>query len=105
MDVRKKPNPFDKIEFEKDYPFYAHGGFIHFVETANLQQNPKALESIGDFAYDKVGYVGVNSPIDKCYECGFEGDFKSTSNGYECPTCGNNNPDTADVVKKLCGLK
>lgn len=102
-DVRKKVTPFEKIEFEKEYPFFANGGFIHFVETANLQQNPKALEAIWDFAYDKIGYLGVNSPIDKCYECGFEGDFNSTESGYECPTCGNNNPETADVVKKLCG--
>lgn len=102
-DVRKKVTPFEKIEFEKEYPFFANGGFIHFVETANLQQNPKALEAIWDFAYDKIGYLGVNSPIDKCYECGFEGDFNSTESGHECPTCGNNNPETADVVKRLCG--
>ena len=102
-DVRKKPNAFEKIDFEKDYPKYSNGGFIHFVETANLQQNPKSLEAIWDYAYDKVGYLGVNAPIDKCYECGFEGDFKSTAEGYECPTCGNHDPEKCDVVKKLCG--
>lgn len=31
-----------------------------------------------DYAYDKVGYLGTNTPIDKCYECGYEGDFDPT---------------------------
>ena len=38
-----------------------------------LQQNPKALEAVWDYAYDKVGYLGTNTPIDHCYACGFEG--------------------------------
>ena len=29
-----------------------------------LQQNPKALEAVWDYAYDKVGYLGTNTPID-----------------------------------------
>lgn len=61
------------------------------------------MESIIDHGYDKLGYLGVNSPIDKCFECGFNGDFKATENGYECPSCGNNNPNTSQVVKRLCG--
>ena len=104
-DTRKKPSPFEKIDFEKDYPKYASGGFIHFVETPSMKQNPKALESIIDYAYDRVGYFSINSPIDKCFECGFEGDFKATEDGYECPICKNNNPEKCDVVKRLCGLK
>ena len=28
-DVRKNPTPFEKLDFEKDYPVYASGGFIH----------------------------------------------------------------------------
>ena len=38
-----------------------------------LQQNPKALEAVWDYAYDKVGYLGTNTPIDHCYACDFEG--------------------------------
>ena len=54
-DVRKNPNPFEKIAFEMEYPQYCSGGFIHYCEYPNLQQNPKALETVWDFAYDKVG--------------------------------------------------
>lgn len=102
-DVRKNPTPFEKLEFESDYPYYASGGFIHYCEYPVLRQNPKALEAVWDFAYNKVGYLGTNTPIDKCYECGYEGDFEPTKKGFKCPSCGNTNPKTCDVVKRTCG--
>ncbi|EGP5553141.1 anaerobic ribonucleoside-triphosphate reductase [Enterococcus faecium] len=102
-DVRKNPTPFEKLEFEKDYPKYCSGGFIHYCEYPMLQQNPKALEAVWDFAYDKIGYLGTNTPIDHCYQCGFEGDFKPTERGFECAECGNHDPKTCDVVKRTCG--
>ena len=84
-DVRKNPTPFEKLEFEKDYPQAgASGGFIHYCEYPVLQQNPKALEAVWDYAYDRVGYLGTNTPIDKCYACGFEGDFTPTERGFMC---------------------
>ncbi|MER2131891.1 MAG: anaerobic ribonucleoside-triphosphate reductase [Carnobacterium inhibens] len=102
-DVRKKPTPFEKIEFEKDYPEYTSGGFIHYCEYPNMQQNPKALEAVWDFSYDRIGYLGTNTPIDHCYKCGFEGDFDPTERGFKCPQCGNTDPDSCDVVKRTCG--
>lgn len=102
-DVRKAPTPFEKLDFEKDYPKYSAGGFIHYCEYPNLKQNPKALEAVWDYAYDRVAYLGTNTPIDQCFECGFKGDFKPTERGFECPQCGNHNPQTCDVVKRTCG--
>ncbi|HER6952809.1 TPA: anaerobic ribonucleoside-triphosphate reductase [Streptococcus pyogenes] len=103
-DVRKSPTPFEKLDFEKDYPGAgASGGFIHYCEYPVLQQNPKALEAVWDYAYDRVGYLGTNTPIDKCYNCQFEGDFTPTERGFTCPNCGNNDPKTVDVVKRTCG--
>ena len=103
-DIRKNPTPFEKLDFEKDYPAAgASGGFIHYCEYPVLQQNPKALEAVWDYAYDRVGYLGTNTPIDKCYLCDFEGDFDPTERGFKCPNCGNTDPKTADVVKRTCG--
>ena len=102
-DVRKSPTPFEKIEFEKDYPVYSSGGFIHYCEYPVMKQNPKALEAVWDYAYERVGYLGTNTPIDRCYECGYEGEFKPTAKGFECPICKNRNPKTCDVVKRTCG--
>ena len=103
-DVRKNPTPFEKLDFEKVYPKAgASGGFIHYCEYPVLQQNPKALEAVWDYAYDRVGYLGTNTPIDRCYKCDFEGDFDPTERGFACPNCGNSDPKTVDVVKRTCG--
>lgn len=102
-DVRKDVTPFEKLDFEKDYPYYASGGFIHYCEYPKLNHNIKALEAVWDYSYDKVGYLGTNIPIDHCYKCDYDGDFETTENGYKCPNCGNSDPKTVDVVKRTCG--
>ncbi|HFI0105759.1 TPA: anaerobic ribonucleoside-triphosphate reductase [Streptococcus suis] len=103
-DVRKNPTPFEKLDFEKVYvEVGASGGFIHYCEYPVLQQNPKALEAVWDYAYDRVGYLGTNTPIDHCYACDFEGDFEPTERGFKCPNCDNSDPKTVDVVKRTCG--
>ncbi|KRN59216.1 anaerobic ribonucleoside-triphosphate reductase [Limosilactobacillus secaliphilus] len=102
-DVRKHPTPFEKLEFEEDFPKYASGGFIHYCEYPNLRQNPKALEAVWDWAYDHVGYLGTNTSIDQCFKCGFKGEFEATARGFKCPQCGNHDPATCDVVKRTCG--
>ena len=50
-----------------------------------------------------MGYLGTNTPIDRCYKCDFEGDFEPTERGFACPNCGNSDPKTVDVVKRTCG--
>ena len=101
--VRKKITPFEKIDFEAPYPKYASGGFIHYCEYPKLTHNLKALEAVWDYAYDRVAYLGTNTPIDRCYECGYNGEFEATEEGFKCPECGNDDPDRCDVVKRTCG--
>ena len=103
FDVRKNPTPFEKLDFEAPYAELATGGFIHYCEYPVLEHNPRALEAVWDYAYDRVGYLGTNAPIDRCYECGFTGDFEPTARGFACPDCGNQDPRTCDVVKRTCG--
>ena len=102
-DTRKKPTPFEKLTFEEDFPYDAAGGFIHYCEYPNLRQNPKALEAVWDWAYNHIGYLGTNTDIDHCYKCGFKGQFTATARGFVCPQCGNHDPATCDVVKRVCG--
>ena len=68
-----------------------------------LTWNTQALEAVWDYSYDKIAYLGTNTPIDKCHECEFEGEFEPTEIGYKCPQCGNSDPKTVDVVKRVCG--
>ena len=57
-----------------------------------------------DYAYNiGIGYLGTNTPIDHCFECGFEGDFEPTEEGFKCPECGNSDPDKCNVTKRTCG--
>ena len=103
LDVEKKVNPYDKIDFEAPYPKMASGGFICYGEYPNLQHNLKALEDVWDYSYRHVPYYGTNTPIDECYDCGFSGEFSCTSKGFVCPKCGNHNPARVSVTRRVCG--
>ncbi|MDU7036431.1 MAG: anaerobic ribonucleoside-triphosphate reductase, partial [Staphylococcus simulans] len=52
LDVEKKVNPYDKLDFEMPYPELASGGFICYGEYPNIQHNLKALEDVWDYSYD-----------------------------------------------------
>ena len=99
-----QPTPMEKLNYEKDFPYFASGGFINYCEYPCLQDNPKALEAVWDYAYNiGIGYLGTNTPIDHCFVCGFQGDFEPTDEGFKCPECGNSDPDKCNVTKRTCG--
>ncbi len=101
LDVEKKVNPYDKIDFEAAYPPVANGGFICYGEYPNIQHNLKALEDVWDYSYQHVPYYGTNTPIDECYECGFTGEFECTSKGFTCPKCGNHDAARVSVTRRV----
>lgn len=103
LDVEKKVNPYDKLDFEAAYPPLANGGFICYGEYPNIQHNLKALEDVWDYSYSRVPYYGTNTPIDECYDCGFTGEFDCTSKGFTCPKCGNHNAERVSVTRRVCG--
>ena len=102
-DVRKNPNPFKKIDFESEYLKYTPGGNIVYCEFPSMLNNIEALDKVWTYSYDKVMYFGTNTPIDKCYGCGFEGEFEATDNGFKCPQCGNASPETTSCCRRQCG--
>ncbi|MCK6263631.1 anaerobic ribonucleoside-triphosphate reductase [Vibrio sp. ZSDE26] len=103
LDVQKKVNPYDKIDFELPYPPISSGGFICYGEFPNMQNNIEALENVWDYSYSRVPYYGTNTPIDECYECGFNGEFDCTSKGFTCPKCGNHDSTKVSVTRRVCG--
>ncbi|NRF29053.1 anaerobic ribonucleoside-triphosphate reductase [Vibrio coralliilyticus] len=103
LDVEKKVNPYDKIDFEMLYPQISSGGFICYGEFPNMQRNVEALENVWDYSYSRVPYYGTNTPIDECYECGYNGEFDCTSKGFTCPSCGNHDSTKVSVTRRVCG--
>lgn len=103
LDVEKKVNPYDKIDFEMPYPQISSGGFICYGEFPNMQRNIEALENVWDYSYSRVPYYGTNTPIDECYECGYNGEFDCTSKGFTCPSCGNHDSTKVSVTRRVCG--
>ncbi len=103
LDVEKKVNPYDKIDFEMPYPSLSSGGFICYGEFPNMQRNIEALENVWDYSYSRVPYYGTNTPIDECYECGYTGEFDCTSKGFTCPACGNHDSSKVSVTRRVCG--
>lgn len=102
LDVRVKVSPFEKIDFEKNYPQWASGGFISYVETPNMIHNLPALEQLWDYAYDRVPYFAINAPIDSC-TCGFMGESKFENGKFVCPNCGTSDPQKLHAIRRICG--
>lgn len=103
LDVARKVNPFEKIDFERGFAQSASGGHITYVELPNVRHNLKALERIWDYAIANVPYFGTNTPVDSCGKCGFMGETKATADGFTCPECGNNDSASLSVTRRVCG--
>lgn len=102
LDVMKKVNPFDKIDFEKEYLKYTPNGNITYVEMPNMKDNIQALEKVIDYAYDNVMYFGINSPIDAC-SCGWRGEATWNGEQFECPACKTSDGRDLHVLRRICG--
>ena len=54
---------------------------------------------------DLMGQMNLgNQIVDTLHENNqLKWEFTATAKGYQCPECGNHDPATCDVVKRLCG--
>ena len=87
--VWEKVSIFEKLEIEAPFCKYPTGGCITYIELdANIMNNYKAIESIIDYAFEKldIPYLAFNFPIDTCNNCGYQGAFND-----ECPKCHSKN--------------
>lgn len=96
-------SPFEKWSFEEGFAYLSAGGNISYVETSNLANNIQALETLINYAYNKIPYFGINQPVDKCYECNFEGQFSVDKDGFHCPCCENRNERSMSVIRRVSG--
>lgn len=103
LDVARKVNPFEKIQYESGFADAAAGGHITYVELPNMRHNLGALERIWDYAVEQVPYFGTNTPVDSCGQCGFKGEARATPEGFTCPQCGNHDSASLSVTRRVCG--
>ncbi|CAL9980577.1 anaerobic ribonucleoside reductase large subunit [Vibrio phage K469] len=103
LDVAKNVTPYQKFDFEQPYGEIADGGNIVYAEYPNMAKNLKALEQCWDYALNNgIRYFGSNQPIDSDSKCGWEGEAKCTSKGFQCPSCGNTGKGL-HVIRRVCG--
>ena len=93
-----------KWEYEKGFAEISTGGNISYIETPNLSKNLVAYEGLLDYAYSiGLHYFAINTPVDRCFKCGYEGEFTASLEGYVCPSCGNKDGDSISVLRRVSG--
>lgn len=108
LDVEKQVSPMSKIDFEAPYHYHANSGHITYVEVPNIGSKQQELletyiETVWDYASERVPYFGTNGVIDYCHECNSECDAQASDKGFSCPHCGNADVNTLEVTKRVCG--
>lgn len=99
-------SPFEKLDLESSLSKISSGGAISFIEMGDMRNNLEAMESIISYAYGKAHFLGISSISDKCLECDYNGEIFTKQNSdfdFQCPKCGNENPMTLSIIRKLCG--
>ena len=102
--VQEEINAFDKLKFEAQFHPISSGGAISYVELPNLANNPEVIETLIKYMYENVQYAEMNTKLDYCMECGYEGEILCDDNlQWYCPNCGNRDKDRMNVVRRTCG--
>mgnify|MGYP002578040718 CR=1 FL=1 len=102
--VFEEIDAFTKLEFEAEFQELSPGGAISYIETPNLQNNIKAVETVMEFIYEHIMYAELNTKSDYCQKCGYNGEILIDENvEWYCPNCGNRNHETLNVARRTCG--
>ena len=106
--VEEPVDAFRKLEFEAKFQKLSPGGAISYIETPNMQDNPKAVLEVMKFIYDNIMYAELNTKSDYCQECGYDGEIKIIEDDshkliWECPNCGNRDFHKMNIARRVCG--
>ena len=108
VDPREDIDAFLKLKIEGQYLALSSGGAVSYIETPDMQRNPEAIISVIQYMHEHIMYAEVNTKLDTCYNCGYQGELKmiKTENGdfrFVCPVCGCDDPDKQLVTRRICG--
>jgi len=102
--VGEEIDAFEKLKFESQFHPISSGGAISYVELPNLAQNPEVILTLIKYMYENVQYAEMNTKLDFCMECGYEGEILCDDNlEWYCPNCGNRDKARMNVVRRTCG--
>lgn len=97
---------FSKWSFEAPFHSISSGGTVTYAEIPNMNHNREAIENVIKFGYDNVQYFELNSKLDVCYKCSFEGELivDRETQQWSCPHCDNKDHREMQVLRRVCGL-
>ncbi len=102
--VGEEIDAFEKLKFESKFHPISSGGAISYVELPNLANNADVILTLIKYMYENVQYAEMNTKLDFCMECGFEGEILCDDNlEWYCPNCSNRDRDRMNVVRRTCG--
>ena len=62
-----------------------------------------------NFIYEKIAYCELNTKLDTCEICGYQGEIDLVENPetgkheFICPQCGNSDFNRMNVARRVCG--
>ena len=105
--VTEQIDAFTKLKFESEFQRLSPGGAISYVEVPNMQDNLEAVIKVMQFIYDNIMYAELNTKIDYCQVCGYDGEIKIVEDDgklvWECPHCHNRDQSKLNVARRTCG--
>lgn len=104
----EKIDAWNKLKIEGQYLQLSPGGAVSYIEVPDMKKNTKVLEDVIQYMYDNIMYAEVNSRIDVCWNCSYQGELEmiKTTNGkfvFKCPNCGCTDPNKQRVTRRICG--
>lgn len=100
-------DPFTKISLEAQFQKYSAGGYVQYIESANLTNNLDVVMSVIKYMYENSLYAEINIKSDYCQKCGYDGEIKiidvDGKLDWECPQCGNRDHKLMNVSRRTCG--
>jgi ribonucleoside-triphosphate reductase len=102
--VFEEIDAFTKLKLESEFQKLSPGGAISYIETPNLSNNVEAVMEVIKFIYNNIMYAELNTKLDYCHECGYNGEILIDDNlEWYCPNCGNRDHDKLNVARRTCG--
>jgi ribonucleoside-triphosphate reductase len=108
FDVTEEVDAFTKLSVESEFQKYTTGGAISYVETPNMINNIEGVVAIIKHIYENIMYAELNCKLDYCQKCGYNGEItmiqdENKKYKWTCPSCGNNDLSSMNVVRRVCG--